>query len=638
MPHFPRYTISVLALGLILLTPLFSIAQPTTYWWNDAVFYEIFVRSFYDSNGDGIGDLKGLTKKLDYLNDGDPATTSDLGVTGIWLMPITKSPSYHGYDVTDYRAIDPDYGTMDDFRGLLEAAHSRGIKVIMDLVLNHSSSYHPWFVSSASSKTSPYRDWYIWKDQNPGYTGSWGQTVWHSRNGAYYFGMFWSGMPDLNLANADLKNEMFEVAKFWIDSVKVDGFRLDAIKHLFEAGPVMEDVPATFQFLKELRQFYKSVNPEAMTVGEVWSATSSIKKYSDGTTLDFCFEFPAASSTINSVNLAQPNEIRNQMQTVISSYPYLQYAPFLTNHDMNRVFEQLGQDVAKMKLAAAVYLTLPGVPFLYYGEEVGMIGSGRDENKRKPMQWSSGTNAGFSTHAPWYSLNSNYADFNVTKMQGDERSLWQWYRTLSSVRNQYEALRRGDYSLMTASSPGLYALARRTDDEVIIVIHNFQNLVISNPTLTLADSKLAGEVRVVRDLLAQNDIGTVLIESDGGFTSWQANVTVAARGTMLLRIGGTPSAVEATPENLPVQYVLKQNYPNPFNPETVIAFELPRREHVVLKVYDLLGKEVGTLVDEMKGEGRHQVTFDASKLASGNYFYNLTVGAFSRTRRMVLVK
>jgi len=624
----------------VFLCPVRSSAQQTTYWWNDAVFYEIFVRSFYDSGNDGLGDLKGLTQKLDYLNDGDPATTTDLGVTGIWLMPISKSPSYHGYDVSDYRAIDADYGTMEDFRVFLDAAHSRGIKVIIDFVMNHSSSFHPWFTSSASSPTSPYRDWYIWRNPNPGYPGPWGQQVWHSRNGAYYFGLFWSEMPDLDYSNPEVKNEMFDTAKFWLDSIKVDGFRLDAIKHLFENGTIMEDAPATFTFLQEFRQFYKNVNPEAITVGEVWSDNNSIKKYSDGTKVDFCFEFPVAYAIINSVNAGQPASIKDQMQVTMASYPYLQYAPFLTNHDIDRVFGQLGNDLNKMKLAAAIYLTLPGVPFIYYGEEIAMIGAGRDENKRTPMQWTDGVNAGFSTRTPWYPINSNYADFNVSKMQASESSLWHWYRTIISVRNKYAAMRRGDYVLVNTNNQNLYAFARRTDDEVIIALHNFQNQAINNPTLTLGASKLSAGSRTVQDIISGSDVGMVVIEADGGFTSWNANISLPASGTTLLRISENTTAIKDAPGNEPAQFFLEQNYPNPFNPETTIRYSVASNQLSVvsLRIYDVNGREVSTLVNKSQSSGEYEIEWKPAALASGIYFCRLQAGEFVDMKKMVFLQ
>ncbi|MEM9024449.1 MAG: alpha-amylase family glycosyl hydrolase, partial [Bacteroidota bacterium] len=197
------------------------IDQQETFWWNDAVFYEIFVRSFQDSDGDGRGDFRGLIDRLDYLNDGDPTTTDDLGVTGIWLMPVQQSPSYHGYDATDYRTIENDYGTNQDFLDFMDAAHERGIRVIVDLVMNHSSSQHPWFLESVNPNSSR-RDWYVWEDSNPGDIGPWGQTVWHQRNNDFFYGVFWSGMPDLNYATQEVKDEMFDIARFWLEDLNVD--------------------------------------------------------------------------------------------------------------------------------------------------------------------------------------------------------------------------------------------------------------------------------------------------------------------------------------------------------------------------------------------------------------------------------
>ncbi|MFP5247713.1 MAG: alpha-amylase family glycosyl hydrolase, partial [Thermoanaerobaculia bacterium] len=206
-------------------------------WADGAVFYEIFVRSFADSNGDGIGDLQGLISKLDYLNDGDPNTTADLGIEGIWLMPIFESPSYHGYDTVDYETIERDYGTNADFKQLLEEAHKRGIRVIVDFVVNHTSNQHPWFVESASSPSSPKRNWYVWSPTSFGWGPPWGGNAptWHAANGMYYYGVFWSGMPDVNWTNPESKNEMLRLARHWLNE-GVDGYRLDATRYLIETG------------------------------------------------------------------------------------------------------------------------------------------------------------------------------------------------------------------------------------------------------------------------------------------------------------------------------------------------------------------------------------------------------------------
>jgi len=250
-------------------------------WWNDSVFYEIFVRSFYDSDGDGIGDFNGIVEKMDYLNDGNPNTSTDLGITGIWLMPINPSPSYHGYSVTDYYSVNPEYGTMDDFENFLNEAHKRGIKVIVDLVLNHTSNQHPWFLNAADP-TSPYHDWYIWSDTDPGYVGSWGQEVWFEQGDEYYYSTFSEFMPDLNYTNPEVTQEMQNVVQFWVNEVGVDGFRLDAAKHLIEEGTKQANTISTHSWYEKFRPALKQINPHALVVGEIWEDTRINAEYLQG--------------------------------------------------------------------------------------------------------------------------------------------------------------------------------------------------------------------------------------------------------------------------------------------------------------------------------------------------------------------
>jgi glycosidase len=263
-------------------------AQPASNWWNQSVFYELFVRSFYDSNGNGIGDFNGVTAKLDYLNDGDSTTNTDLGIKGIWLMPINASPSNHGYDVTNYKAVNPAYGTTGEFKNMVSEAHKRGIKVIIDFVINHTSSQHPWFVKSAAND-SFYRDFYRWSSTKPTYKGPWGQDVWYSKNSSNYYALFWSEMPDLNYNYQPVKDSIFDAAKYWIDSMKIDGFRLDAAMYLYENGSNLMNQPATYQFWNDFNAYCKSLNPNFMTVGEVWTNTGKVKSYNN--TLENCFEF-----------------------------------------------------------------------------------------------------------------------------------------------------------------------------------------------------------------------------------------------------------------------------------------------------------------------------------------------------------
>jgi len=249
-----------------------EVAQPedVSGWWNDVVFYEIFVRSFKDSNGDGIGDFQGIIQQLDYLNDGDPQTTDDLGIGALWLMPINPSPSYHGYDVTDYKAVNPDYGTLDDFKQLLEACHARGIRVIIDFVINHTSTQHPWF-KAALAGDPQYKDYYVWSTKDPGSLGPWGQKPWYrAANGEYYYAVFWDQMPDLNYHNPAVTEAILDASRFWLE-LGVDGFRVDAARYLYEEGVATQDTKGTIQWFQDWRAFYKPLNPEAYTVGEVWT-------------------------------------------------------------------------------------------------------------------------------------------------------------------------------------------------------------------------------------------------------------------------------------------------------------------------------------------------------------------------------
>jgi len=512
-----------------------STVAPTkgqTYWWNNAVFYEIFVRSFYDSNGDGIGDLQGIIQKLDYLNDGDPNTTTDLGITGIWLMPINQSPSYHGYDVVDYRGVNPDYGTNEDFKQLMDEAHARGIKVIIDLVINHTSSLHPWFQASKDSDNN-FRDWYLWSDSKPNYSGPWGQNVWHGSSGSYYYGVFWSEMPDLNFENEEVRTEIKDITNFWLDEMKVDGFRLDAAKHIIEDGSNQENTQGTLDWWSEFNQEFKSINPHALAVGEVWDETTVVLSYLDNR-LDFCFEFDLAQDILSAVKNSNPVLIVQKMEEMNTQYPYHQYGTFLTNHDQNRTIGSLSNNIAKNMLASSIYLTLPGIPFIYYGEEIAMRGQKPDEDIRKPMLWNSSTNAGFSTSQPWRSVNSNYVTLNVATLQSDETSIWSRYNRLVQLRNSESALSVGTYQKVLPDTEEVYSYLRYDDENAILVIHNFSEK-LKDFSLTLETTALEEGVYDVVDLLSSEVLTQITINEYGGFKDYTIN-QLDAFESLLLKI------------------------------------------------------------------------------------------------------
>jgi alpha-amylase len=488
--------------------------------WNDRVFYEIFVRSFYDSDGDGIGDLQGVIEKLDYLNDGDPDTTDDLGVTGIWLMPMMPSPSYHGYDVTDYYEINPDYGTLEDFQRLIEAAHERGIAVIIDLVLNHTSSRHPWFLESQEAG-SEYDDWYVWETENPNYRGPDGQQVWYPKNDRYYYALFWSEMPDLNYNNPDVTEQMYGVSRFWLEDMGVDGFRLDAIKYITAEGQAQENTAATHQWLQDYHDYVKSINPDALLVGEAWTSTNLIAPYVPDE-VDIAFEFDLAATLLRSASFGLPRILTSVVDTVVSTYPDGQYATFVTNHDQNRIMTQVRGDVDAARLAAYIYLTMPGVPFIYYGEEIGMTGQKPDELIRTPMQWDdTPETAGFTTGTPWQEVNTDLTTTNVTAEQAAADSLWNVYDSLIDVRSDNSALRTGELTMVESNSRKVLSYLRANDEQTLLVIINMDDRAVTDYALTVSESTLTSDVSVEVILgEAGAEAEALSAEESGGFEAY----------------------------------------------------------------------------------------------------------------------
>ncbi len=458
-------------------------------WARGAVFYEVFVRSFQDSDGDGIGDLRGLISRLDDLNDGDDATTTDLGVDALWLMPVFESPSYHGYDTTDYLKIEPDYGTNADFLRLLDEAHRRGMRVIVDLVLNHSSSQHPWFVSASASPSSPHRGFYVWSPTDPGWKQPWGGNTgtWHRSGDAFYYGVFWGGMPDLNWGSAGLREEMKRVAATWLER-GVDGFRLDATRYLVEtgAGGGQADTRETHAALKEFSAHVRRVKPEALLVGENWADTGVIASYygsrevPGGDELPASFNFPLADRILRAVTESDGVLVATKLDEVRRLYPQGALdAPFLTNHDQTRLATQLGRNTGRLRNAAAILLTLPGAPFLYYGEEVGIENgpTGGDESKRTPMPWDATPGGGFTTGTPWFPFAPGRETANVAAQKADPASLLSRYRGLIRARRASAALRKGDLVLLSplsGISPFL-AFLRKSEAETVLVVHNLSD-------------------------------------------------------------------------------------------------------------------------------------------------------------------
>lgn len=473
--------------------------QWTHDWSRGAVFYQIFVRSFQDSDGDGIGDINGLISRLDYLNDGDPATTTDLGVDGLWLMPMFESPSYHGYDTVDYETIEKDYGTNDDFARLIEEAHKRGIRIIVDFVVNHSSSQHPWFIDSASSPTSAKRDWYVWSPTNPGWVQPWGSyPTWHEKNGAYFYGVFWSGMPDLNHANPAVRAEMNRIAEKWLRA-GLDGYRLDATRYLIETGGGrgQSDTAETHAALKELAAHVRTVKPDATLVAENWTETPIIATYFGSTSeitwgdeMPMNFNFPLASTIVSTVQNGNGAAITKKLVEMGQLYPKgVNDAPFLTNHDQVRIASVVGNDQQQLRNAAAILLTLPGAPFVYYGEELGLQNgtTSGDESKRTPMPWDSTGGGGFTSGTPWFPFAPGRDTANVARQTNDASSLLWRYRELIAARKASAALRKGTLTPLNtqASGAAFVAWTSTYEGETVLVAHNVTGGFISTGPLNV---------------------------------------------------------------------------------------------------------------------------------------------------------
>lgn len=480
-------------------------AQPQDIDDNYRSCYEVFVYSFYDGNGDGIGDLKGLTERLDYINDGDPSTDTDLGCTGIWLMPIMPSPSYHKYDVTDYMAIDPQYGTMEDFKAFLEAAHQRGIDVIIDFVMNHTSSDHPWFQEASGYlrgleagegpdlAACPYVDYYNFSREPS--TCKLEGTEW------YYEAPFWSGMPDLNLKSEAVRAELEEIVDFWLD-LGVDGFRLDAAKE-FVSGATNANV----EILTWFNDMVKSKKSDAFIVAEVWTDLGTYAQYyASGVS---CFNFAFGNSdgvipnTVKHVSGADASSYGRaimKLQEALAAYdPDYIDSPFYTNHDMGRAAGHYFNEYSaqQTKMAQALNLLMSGSTFLYYGEELGMKGSGKDENKRAPMYWSDDAEYPGLCDGPadMEDVAMKFPGFEDQKADGD--SIFWFVAQTIRLRNAYPAIARGTAVLEEAVSNENVCVLRKTwGEEEVLLAFNIsetpQSVDLSGLTVSGGSPELGG--------------------------------------------------------------------------------------------------------------------------------------------------
>lgn len=522
--------------------------MPKKKWWKESVVYQIYPRSFKDSNGDGIGDLKGIISKLDYLEY--------LGVNVLWLCPVYTSPNVdNGYDISDYRGIMDEMGTMADWEQLRDGLHSRGMKLIMDLVVNHTSDRHPWFLESGSSKDSPYRSYYIWRPGKDGqepnnWSSEFGGSAWEydKKTGEYYLHVFSKHQPDLNWENKKVRYEIYEMMKWWLDK-GVDGFRMDVI-NMIAKDPKLPDAPARDSSLYQwggqffingprleyyLREMHTKVlsKYDIMTVGETrWvdadRARIFVDEYRHELNMLFQFELleldygPGGKWDKKAWTLADFKRILSDWQKKLHDTGW--NSLFLSNHDHPRMVSRFGNDttyrVESAKMLATLLHTLQGTPYIFQGDEIGMtnvrfpgIEHYRDietlnmyeeglsharnskellqtiyekgrDNARTPMQWDAGPQAGFTEGTPWIPVNPNYLEINVEHARRDQFSVLHYYRKLIQLRRRHPVIVYGDYRLLVPEHEQIYSYLRHWEEETLLVILNFYG---ENPVFTLPD-------------------------------------------------------------------------------------------------------------------------------------------------------
>ncbi|PYV59646.1 MAG: maltose alpha-D-glucosyltransferase [Acidobacteria bacterium] len=487
-------------------------------WYKDAIIYQVHVRAFYDSTGDGNGDFRGLAQRLDYLQD--------LGINAIWLMPFFPSPLRDdGYDISDYRSVNPTYGTLDDFKVFLDAAHQHGIRVIIEMVLNHTSDQHPWFQESRSSRDNPRRDWYVWSDTDTKYKGTriifldteLSNWAWDPVSKQYYWHRFFSHQPDLNYDNPQVREEMWDVMRFWLN-MGVDGFRLDAVPYLVEReGTNCENLAETHSMLKELRARLDKEFPGRMLLAEAnqWPA-DLLPYFGNGDEFHMAFHFPLMPRMFMGVKL----EDRKPITEILKQTPQIpepcQWCLFLRNHDeltlemvtdmerdymydeyarekaqrlnlgiRRRLAPLLDNDRRKMELMNGMLMSLPGTPIVYYGDEIGMgdnVNLGDRNGVRTPMQWSGGWNGGFSAadpetlYAPLL-LNPVYGfqAINVLSQKRFDHSLLSWMKLLIRVRKSSPVLSRGSIEFLYPANHRVLAYLRKLGNETVLVVNNLSS-------------------------------------------------------------------------------------------------------------------------------------------------------------------
>jgi maltose alpha-D-glucosyltransferase/alpha-amylase len=492
--------------------------QDENLWYKDAVIYQLHVRTFCDSNGDGIGDFRGLTTKLDYLQE--------LGINAIWLLPFYPSPLRDdGYDIADYTSVHPSYGSLQDFKEFLVAAHNRRIRVITEMVVNHTSDQHPWFQESRSSRENAKRDWYVWSDTDTRYQGvriifldtEMSNWAWDPISKSYYWHRFFTHQPDLNYDNPAVREAMWQVMKFWLD-IGVDGFRLDAVPYLIERdGTSCENLPETHEIVRDFRKRIDLAYPGKMLLAEANQWPADVRAYfGNGDEFHMAFHFPLMPRMFMAVKLEDRKPIIEILEQTPQIPDNCQWCIFLRNHDeltlemvtdierdymydeyavdkamrinlgiRRRLAPMMENDRRRVELLTGLLLSMPGTPIIYYGDEIGMgdnVYLGDRNGVRTPMQWNGGWNAGFSTADPerlYSPLISNpvygYQAINVDSQRRSAHSLLSWTRSVIQTRNAFKVFSRGSIEFLNPSNHRGLAYVRRVGEEKVLIVNNLSS-------------------------------------------------------------------------------------------------------------------------------------------------------------------
>jgi maltose alpha-D-glucosyltransferase / alpha-amylase len=531
-------------------------------WYKEAVFYEIIPRTFYDANGDGIGDLQGIIQKLDHVKS--------LGVDCIWLLPIFPSPLVDGgYDIEDYYNIHPQLGTLDDLKALIEAVHAKGMRLILDLVVNHTSDQCQWFKEAEADRNSPYRDYYVWSDTDQKYAdariifldtedSNW---TWSEKAQQYYWHRFYSSQPDLNYDNPAVREEMKKIMRFWLD-MGIDGFRADAVPYLFEReGTNCENLPETHAYLKEMRAMVDAEYPGRILLAEANQWPKDLMPYlADGNEFHMAFQFPVMPRIYKSVAIGSNAPMLEIMKEIPRIPEDCQWCIFLRNHDeltlemvtkedrqfmwdfyapeprmrlnqgiRRRLAPLMDGDLRKVELLYAMLFSLPGAPIIYYGDEIGMgdnIWLNDRDGVRTPMQWTDGMNAGFSNaeqdkmyHPVINEGEFSFTHVNVEKADADEDSLYHRLQKLVSVRKAHTVFSEQDYSIQKNEQTEVFAIIRRNNKETVACFHNLSD---SEQIVTLEDgyrflhgsAGLFGEKAVLQETITLQPYGYVWLTKE----------------------------------------------------------------------------------------------------------------------------